>query len=164
MAAEIEGHPDNVAAAVYGGFTVAWTEADGARALRVDPDSSLRPVVFVPSVRQSTEASRGALPIQLDHADAAWNVGRAALLAVAVAGGAEAAASAGKRAGGSTGGGAADQAYRDAALAGLLFAATEDRLHQPFRLPNVPNTKNLVEHLRTRGIAAVLSGSGPTVI
>jgi homoserine kinase len=159
LAAEIEGHPDNVAAAVLGGFTVAWTEPDGARALRVEPDAALRPVVFVPEVRQSTAASRGALPSQLDHADAAWNVGRAALLAVAVGGlGSRAAA---------PGAGDADgvESVEDGeTLRRLLFAATEDRLHQPFRLPTVPGTQNLVARLRARSIAAVLSGSGPTVI
>lgn len=146
LAAEVEGHPDNVAAAVLGGFTVAWNEPSGARALRVDPDGDLRPVVFVPDVRQSTAASRVTLPTHVTHADAAWNAGRTALLALVVAGvgrGAE---------GASTG------------LKHLLFEATEDRLHQPYRLPTAPGTRKLVEQLRSAGIAAVLSGSGPTVL
>lgn len=143
VAAAMEGHPDNVAAAVHGGFTVAWTDPeDGPRAARVTPAPELRPVAFVPSARQSTAASRGRLPAQLGHADAAFSAGRAGLLALAVS----------------------QPAGWLAERAELLLAATEDRLHQPYRLPGAPESAELLGRLRDRGIAAVLSGSGPTVL
>jgi homoserine kinase len=92
-------------------------------------------VVFVPQVRTSTGAARSALPQHVAHRDAAYNAGRAALLVAALSGRPD-----------------------------LLFEATEDRLHQAFRLPAVPVSARLVERLREAGIPAVLSGSGPTVL
>jgi homoserine kinase len=145
VAAAIEGHPDNVAAALLGGFTVAWEDGAVPRALRVDPFPDLRPVAFVPTVRQATAASRATLPDRVDHADAAANAGRAALLALAMSGGEPA------------GGGVP-------ARTRALFAATEDRLHQPYRLRAAPATGDLVARLRAAGVPAVLSGSGPSVL
>jgi homoserine kinase len=82
LAAEIEGHPDNAAAAVFGGFTMV---VDGATVARFDPDPDLRPALFVPSdARISTEEARRALPPTVPHADAASNAGHAALTAVAL--------------------------------------------------------------------------------
>jgi homoserine kinase len=101
--------------------------------------------VFVPSVRQATAESRVALPAQVAHADAAANAGRAALLALALSGGEPA---------------CDDSVARSRAL----FVATEDRLHQPYRLPSAPATADLVTRLRAAGVAAVLSGSGPSVL
>jgi homoserine kinase len=143
LAAAIEGHPDNVAAAIHGGFTVAWVDADGPRAQRVDPIAELRLVAFVPAQRQSTAASRGRLPAELAHGDAAFSAGRAGLLALALS-----------------------QPLRGPGTdrAEVLLAATEDRLHQPFRLPAAPPSAELVGLLRAARIPAVLSGSGPTVL
>jgi homoserine kinase len=136
LAAQIEGHPDNVAPCLLGGATIAYYDADGApHAVRFVPDTGIRPLVCVPGARTSTEAARSALPPVVPHADAAFNAGRAALLVSALS------------------------AHPD-----LLFSASEDRLHQPFRLPAVPASRDLFEHLRHSGIAAVLSGSGPTVL
>ncbi|MCM3922768.1 homoserine kinase [Frankia sp. AiPs1] len=143
LAHDIEGHPDNVAAALSGGFTIAWQDVDGARCLRVDPFAELRPVVFVPAVRQSTEASRGALPTLVGLPDAARTLGRAALLALTMSAAEPA--------------GAAQRAR-------TLFSATEDLLHQPYRLPAAPATGELVARLRALGVAATLSGSGPSVL
>jgi homoserine kinase len=82
LAAEREGHPDNAAAAVFGGFTMV---VDGATVARFDPDPDLRPAVFVPSdARVATEDARRALPPTVPHADAASNAGHAALTAVAL--------------------------------------------------------------------------------
>ncbi|MCK9899669.1 homoserine kinase [Frankia sp. Cpl3] len=145
VATAIEGHPDNVAAALLGGLTVAWYEAGVPQAVRVAPPAEVRPVLFVPSVRQSTEQARGALPERVPHADAAVNVGRAALLALALSA-AEPAAGEG-----------ADRSK-------LLLAATEDRLHQPYRLPAQPASADLVARLRAEGVPAALSGSGPSVV
>jgi homoserine kinase len=144
VATAIEGHPDNVAAALFGGLTVAWTGADGPRAYRAEPVADLRPVAFVPAVRTSTKDSRGRLPERLTHADAAFSAGRAGLLALALTQG--------------------DGSMSASARAGLLLAATQDRLHQPYRLPVVPESAALVERLRAAGVPAVLSGSGPTVL
>ena len=81
LGTDVEGHPDNVAPAVLGGATIAWTEGGRAGAVRVDPPSFLRPVAFIPSFSLSTSAARSVLPAVVAHADAAYNVARAALLA-----------------------------------------------------------------------------------
>ncbi|GAA1756674.1 MULTISPECIES: homoserine kinase [Streptomonospora] len=136
LAAEIEGHPDNVAPCVYGGFTVAWRGAGEWRATGVAPSARLRPVVCVPEDRLSTEEARGLLPDTVPHADAAFTAGRAALLVAAVSGHPE-----------------------------LLLDATEDRLHEQYRRPAMPETLRIARELRELdGLAAVVSGAGPTVL
>ena len=134
LAAEIEGHPDNVAACALGGLTVAWSGPGAARAI-TRPVTAVRPVVLVPPFTASTEQARGLLPASVSHADAAFNAGRAALLVAALSGAPE-----------------------------HLLAATEDRLHQSFREPAMPETYALVQRLRAEGLAAVVSGAGPTVL
>jgi homoserine kinase len=136
LATEIEGHPDNVAPCLLGGFTIAWMEADaGARAVRLAPSSRVHPVVYVPAARGLTAHARAALPSVVPHQDAAANAGRAGLLVYALTQAPE-----------------------------LLFAATEDRLHQDYRAPGMPETAALVRKLRADGIAAVVSGAGPSVL
>ncbi|MEV4431502.1 homoserine kinase [Streptomyces sp. NPDC049555] len=135
LATELEGHPDNVAACLFGGFTVAWTEGGGARAVRMDPADSIVPVVFVPSRAVLTETARGLLPRSVPHVDAAANAGRAALLVEALTRRPE-----------------------------LLLPATEDRLHQEYRAPAMPESVALVNRLRGDGVPAVISGAGPTVL
>jgi homoserine kinase len=135
IAARIEGHPDNVAPCLLGGFTVAWTEGAGARAVTLDVDHRVRPTVFVPTERGYTATARAALPTAVPHADAAFNAGRAALLTHALT---------------------SDPS--------LLHAATEDRLHQGYRAEGMPGTASLVAALRSVGVAAVVSGAGPTVL
>jgi homoserine kinase len=135
IAAELEGHPDNVAPCLLGGFTIAWTEESGARAVRLDVADGVHPTVFVPAERGLTAVARAALPLTVPHADAAANAGRAALLVHALT--------------------------REPSL---LLAATEDRLHQDYRAPGMPATAALVATLRAAGVAAVVSGAGPTVL
>jgi homoserine kinase len=135
LADELEGHPDNVAPCLLGGFTIAWSEPQGARAVRLEPAKGIQPTVFVPDLRGLTAAARAALPKEVPHADAARNAGRAALLVHALI-----------------------------AAPDLLFPATEDRLHQHYRAPGMPETAALVERLRGAGVAAVVSGAGPTVL
>jgi len=135
IAARLEGHPDNVAPCLLGGFTIAWTEGSGSRAVRLDVAEGVRPTVFVPQERGLTATARAALPAAVPHADAAFNTGRAALLVHALT--------------------------RDPSL---LFAATEDRLHQGYRAEGMPGTASLVAALRSVGVAAVVSGAGPTVL
>jgi homoserine kinase len=103
--------------------------------LRVDAHADLAPVAFVPATRSSTRKVRAMLPDTVPFADAAANAGRAALLSSALS--------------------SAPQ---------LLFAATEDRLHQQYRAPAMPRTAKLVMSLRGSGVPAVVSGAGPTVL
>ena len=135
VAARLEGHPDNVAPCLLGGFTVAWTEAGGARAVRSEAAETVHPTIFVPEERGLTASARAALPPAVPHADAAFNAGRAALLVHALRHDPD-----------------------------LLFAATEDRLHQGFRAESMPGTASLVAALRSVGVAAVVSGAGPSVL
>jgi homoserine kinase len=139
LACELEGHPDNVAATILGGLTIAWNEADGtARALRRDVDPRVLPVVFIPPFESSTKAARGVLPEAVPHRDAAFNSGRAALLVAGLTGSPE-----------------------------VLVPATEDTLHQPYRASVMPESAALVGELRSSGAgrhAAVVSGAGPTVL
>lgn len=135
LAAELEGHPDNVAAALLGGLTVAWQDASGARAVRLDCDPRVRPVVLIPPFEASTAQARGLLPTSVPHGDAALTAGRAALLV-----------------------GALTRAPEH------LLAATEDRLHQLFRAPAMPESARLLGELRAASLPAVVSGAGPTVL
>lgn len=136
LAARLEGHPDNVAPALYGGFVIAGQDPDGGfYAVPGSVDPRVSAVVFVPSEPVSTEAARGLLPAEVPHADAAANAGRAALLVAALAG-------------------RPDQ----------LLRATADCLHQQYRRPAMPASVDLVDALRADGIPAVISGAGPTVL
>jgi homoserine kinase len=135
LATRIEGHPDNVAPCLAGGLTIAWNGATGPRMTRLDVVSGVRPVAFVPERRLATERARGLLPDVVPHADAAANSGRAALLIAALT-----------------------------VRPDLLLEATEDRLHQAYRAPAMPESAALVDRLRARGVPAVISGAGPTVL
>jgi homoserine kinase len=162
LAVKLEGHPDNVAACLAGGLTIAWTprppptapagagEPDagepgaggpgaggpgGARLLRIGVPAALRAVACVPAVPLATEAARQALPQTVPHADAAANAARSALLIAALTGAPH-----------------------------LLLDATEDFLHQPYRAAIMPETASLLGALRRAGAAAVVSGAGPTVL
>ncbi|GLX00096.1 homoserine kinase [Microtetraspora sp. NBRC 16547] len=138
LATELEGHPDNVAPCLAGGLTIAWTEQSGTpRMVKLVPHDDIRPVALIPAFRLSTEEARGLLPKDVPHSDAAVNAGRAALLIAALTRMPE---------------------------SGLLLAATEDRLHQDYRAPAMPRTADLVRRLRAAGIAAIVSGAGPTVL
>ncbi|HET8604138.1 MAG TPA: homoserine kinase [Marmoricola sp.] len=135
LANRLEGHPDNVAPALLGGFVVSGQDLDGAWARRSPVDPGLSVVVFVPPTGVQTEVARSLLPETVSHRDAVANTGRAALLVTALAGAPE-----------------------------LLLRATEDFLHQRYREPAMPASLALVGELRGRGVAAVVSGAGPTVL
>lgn len=135
LAARMEGHPDNVAPAFYGGFTIALSEDDTYTATAVAVDPRVRVVVFVPPEPLRTSVARELLPETVPHADAAADAARAALLVVALSGRPE-----------------------------LLHAATEDFLHQRYREPAMPESLGLVRSLRRDKVAAVVSGAGPTVL
>lgn len=136
LATEIEGHPDNVAAAAMGGLTVSWVSDDGrgrATALPVLP--GITPVLFIPEATSPTSQARAALPDVVPHADAAFNVGRSALLVAALTQDSD-----------------------------LLLPATEDRLHQRQRRTTYANSLDVVAALREVGWPAAVSGAGPTVV
>ena len=135
LVTELEGHPDNVAACLLGGATLSWMTAAGARAARLEVDPSIRPTLLVPPGTLSTHLARGLLPDVVPHADAAHAAGRAALLVHALT-----------------------------AEPSLLLDATEDRLHQRQRAGGMPESVDLVDRLRARGLAAVVSGAGPSVL
>jgi homoserine kinase len=135
LAAAIEGHPDNVAPCLLGGFTIAWTSDGQARAIRLPPAPAVRPTVFIPTARGLTTHARAALPAVVPHLDAAFNVARAALLVHALTAAPE-----------------------------LLLTATEDRLHQQYRAPSMPGTADLIARLRAGGVPAMVSGAGPSVL
>src|SRR6185436_11758114 len=84
LAARLEGHPDNAAAALLGGFTIAWPQPPGARAVRLEPAPSLRAVLLLPDSVLATATARGLLPASVPHADAAHAAARSALLVHAI--------------------------------------------------------------------------------
>lgn len=136
FASTLEGHPDNVAPAVYGGMTVSWTIQPGNYgAISTPPLAQIIPVLFVPSFSLATSTARKVLPAQIAHAEAAENSARAGLLVYALT--------------------------QDPSV---LLTATEDRLHQQYRAETMPDSYHLMAELRQAGHAAVISGAGPTVL
>lgn len=135
LASDIEGHPDNVAPCLLGGFTIAYSTEDGAKAVALDPSPRLHPWVYIPQGKGLTSVARAALPATVEYADAVYNLSRSALLVAAVT-----------------------------VRPSRLFEATDDRLHQRFRAAGMPESTRLLEQLRAAGIAAAISGAGPTVL
>ncbi|BBZ51595.1 homoserine kinase [Mycobacterium heidelbergense] len=139
LSSEFEGHPDNAAAAVLGGAVVSWIERAGDRSdylgvpLRLHPD--IHVFLAIPEERSLTAETRVLLPAQVSHADARFNVSRAALLVVALT-----------------------------ERPDLLMAATEDLLHQPQRAPAMPVSAEYLRLLRRHKVAATVSGAGPSLI
>lgn len=137
-ATAIEGHPDNVAAAIYGGFVVCGTGADGSpTAARFDPPEGLEGIVVIPPEEVSTERAREAIPAEVPLGDAVANVSAAAMLVLGL---------------------------RDADL-DLLARGLDDRLHQPRRRDLYPRSMEIVDAARELGaLGATISGAGPTVL
>jgi homoserine kinase len=131
----IEGHPDNVAAAIYGGFVLAYEGRAGVRAAQAHIDASIGAALFIPETSVATTAARGLLPETVPHVDAAANSGRAALLVHALA-----------------------------SEPDLLYDATCDWLHQGYRETAMPRSYELMKSLRGQGFAAMISGAGPSVL
>ena len=142
LATELEGHPDNVAARLGGGLTIAWTADGQPRMVRLEPLSSIRPVVCVAPAPVRTEIARRLLPDLVPHQDAAANAGRSALLVAALT----------------------QLPAGPPETSGVLLAATRDWLHQDYRAAAMPETGALVGRLREAGIPAVVSGAGPSVL
>lgn len=137
LASDIEGHPDNAAAALLGGFVVVATTGDGVEALRFDPPRDLRAVLFIPDLRLSTETMRRTLPGFVPLDDAAANLGAVALGVAGLAAG-----------------------RKD-----LLGRLMRDRLHEPYRASAYPQLPQLVAAAREAGaLGACLSGAGSTIL
>ena len=139
LATEMEGHPDNVAAALFGGATVAWKELvngkEVARSIQIPVDPRIRAMAFIPSNALATKKARTLLPTSIPFADAQRNSTNTALLMHALT-----------------------------IRPDLLFSATEDFLHQSYRSEAMPASFALMTKLRAAGVAAFISGAGPTVM
>lgn len=137
IAAGIEGHPDNAAAALLGGFVASSAAGDGVEAIRMDVPRDLRAVLFIPERRLSTEAMRKALPSTVPYDDAVANLGAVALGVAGLASG----------------------------KSDLLARLTLDRLHEPYRAAAYPEFPKMVVAAREAGaIGACLSGAGSTIL
>ena len=139
LATDMEGHPDNVAAALYGNAVVAWQEdqhgKEIAQAISLSVDTRIRAIAFIPSTAVATSKARKMLPEMIPHRDAARNSANSALLVHALT-----------------------------LRPDLLFRATQDFLHQSYRSEAMPASFALLTKLRDAGVAAFISGAGPTVL
>lgn len=139
LATEMEGHPDNVAAALYGGATIAWQDLvkgkSVARAVHLPVDPRIKVMAFIPASALATSKARKMLPESIPFADAQRNTSNAAIMTQALT-----------------------------IRPDLLFTATEDFLHQSYRQEAMPSSFALMTKLRAAGIAAFISGAGPTVL
>ena len=138
LASDLEGHPDNVAACLGGGLTIAWMRPDGPRMIRLEPLPSVTPVLCIAPAPVHTDMARGLLPDVVAHRDAAANAGRSALLVAALT--------------------------QPGAGPDVLLDATRDWLHQDYRASAMSQTHALVRSLRAAGLPAVVSGAGPSVL
>lgn len=136
LATDLEGHPDNVAPALFGGLTITWTTPEGPRFKKLMVHRGVSPLVAVPTeLTMSTALARSLQPDSVPHQDAIFNVSRSALLIASLIQSPE-----------------------------LLLAATEDKLHQNYRASAMPQTDALIQALRADGLAAVVSGAGPSIL
>lgn len=151
LAAAIEGHPDNVAPAVFGGLTTSWKNGDEFHTVRYSVSKQIRATIFVPNFTLSTQMARQALPEKVPYADAVFNVSRACLLPIAFGDFGDFSVFADSR---------DSCAKTTLSRNDLLFTATQDAIHQPYRASLMQPTWNLVKALRDKGFAAAISGAG----
>ena len=135
VATRLEGHPDNVAPALFGGLTIAWVAQGAPQHKKLLVHRGVSPLVLVPELTMSTALARSLQPQHVPHEDAIFNVSRSSLLVAALIQSPE-----------------------------LLLDATEDRLHQSYRASAMPETDRLIGVLRAAGHAAVVSGAGPSIL
>jgi homoserine kinase len=137
MAAEIEGHPDNVAAAIYGGVTICATDGDRPVVTRLDAPAGIEAVLVIPSEQVPTGEARAAMPGEVSLADAVANIAAASQLVLGL----------------------------ERADLNLIARGLADRLHQPPRSKLYPKSIELIESATELGaIGATISGAGPTVL
>ena len=118
-----------------GGLTIAWTTDGGPQHKKLMVHRGVSPLILVPDSTMSTALARSLRPVSVPHEDAIFNVSRSALLIAALIQSPE-----------------------------LLLAATEDKLHQSYRAAAMPGTDSLITELRASGLAAVVSGAGPSIL
>lgn len=136
FATEIEGHPDNVAASLYGGIVVSAQEDGYVHTIRLACPPELSIVLVIPNFPISTKQAREVLPKSVDFADAIYNTSRSTLLIASIATG----------------------------QFEMLRVAMKDKLHQPYRTSLIPGFNDVVEAAIANGALSVaLSGAGPTV-
>lgn len=139
LGAQIEGHPDNLAATFYGGLTLVVPVAGGLDVLPFVPTSSVRPLILLPRERLSTSEARRVLPSDVPMSDAISNGARATGLVALLSG-------------------------VVSPSSDRLWTYTQDLLHQPYRAPLMPQTAEALEQLRSAGVPAALSGAGPAIV
>jgi homoserine kinase len=139
LATDMEGHPDNVSAALFGGATISWFEVEkhksSAHCIHLNVDPRIQALAYIPSKALATSKARKLLPESIPFADAVRNTTNAAVMSHALT-----------------------------TRPDLLFVATEDFLHQTYRAEAMPESFALVQKLRGAGVAAFISGAGPTVL
>ncbi|WP_308634741.1 homoserine kinase [Paenibacillus silvisoli] len=137
MSSELEGHPDNVSASLFGGIVVSAWDGQRAEKVRIEPHADLEVLVAIPDFELSTEKARHALPTQISMKDAVFNVANSSLLVAAFASGS----------------------------LDLIRFAMRDRMHQPYRAAMVPGMAEILEQATEHGALGVaLSGAGPTLL
>ncbi len=139
LATDMEGHPDNVSASLFGGATISWFEVEkhksSAHCIHLNVDPRIQAMAYIPSKALATSKARKMLPETIPFADAVRNTTNAAVMGHALT-----------------------------TRPDLLFVATEDFLHQSYRAEAMPESYALVQKLRGAGVAAFISGAGPTVL
>lgn len=137
MATRIDGHPDNVAASIFGGVVIASPKENGIAWMKFIPPKPLDVVVAVPEFQLLTTKARAILPETVDRKSAVFNIGRVALLTAALATG----------------------------DFHLLSIATDDKLHQPYRENLIPGMADVFQAVREtcKDAAVALSGAGPSI-
>lgn len=137
IAAQMEQHPDNVGASLFGGFIVAVLDQERAEYLRFDPPPKLSLLAVVPRFELSTKQARGVLPSMLSREDAVFNLSHTGLLVASLVSG----------------------------KLDRLAVALRDRIHQPYRFHLVPGMEKVIRGVSDYGAyGAVLSGAGPTLL
>lgn len=160
LAAAIEGHPDNVAPAVFGGLTTSWKNGSEFHTVRYSVSNQIRATIFVPNFTLSTQMARKALPEKVPYADAVFNVSRACLLPIAFGDFGDFSAFADSCDFGDSAAACDSCAKTTLSRNDLLFTATQDAIHQPYRASLMQPTWDLVKALRDKGFAAAISGAG----
>jgi len=137
LATKIEGHPDNVGPAIFGGFTICYQNNSSYNAVSLKPSENLKPVLLIPNATLETRKARAVLPDSISISDAVFNIGRSSLLVSALLTG----------------------------NSNLLKEAMEDKLHQPYRAPLIPGLIDIIRDVgRLDGVGIALSGAGPSLV
>ncbi|MCE2401798.1 homoserine kinase [Candidatus Poribacteria bacterium] len=136
FATAMEGHPDNVAASLYGGMVISVQEGEHIHTIQLECDPTLHVVLAIPEFTLSTQKARNILPKTVDFADAIYNISRSSLLVACIATG----------------------------KLEMLSVAMKDKLHQPYRSTLIPGFDDVVDAATDAGAVSIaLSGAGPTI-